>query len=148
VDSCRLAVIAAFAAAVSACAQASEIRGRIMDQDGEAVAGAAIIVLRSVVADGFRDDQAAGGAVTNDRGEYRLARLAPGRYTVRAAGFHMSSEYLGDDAPTPPSQDNFEPVEYRRPAVLRRLAASGLRVEAKPGEETTVDVKELSEVPR
>ena len=59
------------------------ITGRIVDDTGEPVVGAAVSVMRPRVTDGVRQLSRIGRPVeTNDRGEYRLFDLAPGSYYV------------------------------------------------------------------
>ncbi len=121
----------------------AEIRGRVLDTQGEPVAGVTIMVLRSTVTDGRRESLVSKTAATNDRGEYRAAGLAPGRYLVKAAGFQQTSVYLGDDPPVPDTQETFEPVWFPRargeemaaPVVLQAdgEAHADFSLELKPG---------------
>jgi hypothetical protein len=61
------------------------IAGRILDEDGEPLAGASVAALREIYSHGKRSLSIANTAETNDLGEYRLYGLAPGRYFVSAA---------------------------------------------------------------
>lgn len=60
------------------------IVGRVLDPDGQPVEGAAVHVLRPQVIDGLRRVAPISVTQSDDRGHYRVARLTPGRYTVRA----------------------------------------------------------------
>ncbi|HEY2379642.1 MAG TPA: carboxypeptidase-like regulatory domain-containing protein [Terriglobia bacterium] len=62
----------------------ASIAGRIFDEDGEPVARAQVNALRSVYKDGRRIMTNVQTVETNDRGEYRLFWLAPGRYYISA----------------------------------------------------------------
>ncbi|HXE75041.1 MAG TPA: carboxypeptidase-like regulatory domain-containing protein [Candidatus Xenobia bacterium] len=61
---------------------AAVIAGRVYDEDGEAVMGARVQALQFRYFQGRRQLFPARTATTNDRGEYRLIGLAPGRYFV------------------------------------------------------------------
>src|SRR4029077_10426781 len=59
------------------------IHGRVMDADGDPVAGAMVALLRTDYVRGVRQlTSGPNGRVTDDRGAYRFANLAPGRYYV------------------------------------------------------------------
>ncbi len=71
------------------------IAGRIVDDTGEPVVGAAVSLMRPRYIDGARQLARVGRAVeTNDRGEYRLFDLAPGSYYVG-----ISSTFPGESLP-------------------------------------------------
>jgi hypothetical protein len=60
------------------------ISGRVLDEDGEPLQGVGIQVLRFSYATGRRQLVPVGGAVSNDRGEYRVYALPAGRYFLLA----------------------------------------------------------------
>src|SRR5207244_885662 len=60
------------------------ISGRIYDRDGEPVGRAQVQALRSIYKDGHRVFTIVQSVESNDRGEYRIFWLAPGRYYVSA----------------------------------------------------------------
>ena len=60
------------------------ISGRILDEDGEAVPGATVRVMRYQYQQGDRRLTQAGTAQTDDRGQYRVWGLMPGDYYVNA----------------------------------------------------------------
>ena len=61
------------------------IAGRILDGEGEPLAGVQVEVMRYMYQRGRRQlQQAGGGASTNDLGEFRIFGLAPGKYIVSA----------------------------------------------------------------
>jgi len=64
---------------------AAVISGRVVDEDGEPVAWARVTAMQYRYVRGKRQLVPAGGATTDDRGEYRIFGLAPGRYWVSAA---------------------------------------------------------------
>ena len=65
----------------------SVISGRITDEEGEPVAGALVAALQMVFFDGGRRPVFAGagaGTSTDEAGQFRIGRLVPGDYFVRA----------------------------------------------------------------
>lgn len=69
--------------AVGTAPAASELRGRVVDAGtGEVLAGAEIVVTGAV----------AGSAITNERGEWRLAPLPDGEYEVRVRAIGYAQE--------------------------------------------------------
>jgi len=60
------------------------ITGRVVDEDGDPVAGASVSVMRYSYARGRRQLVSAGGNMSDDQGEYRIHSLPPGRYYVSA----------------------------------------------------------------
>ncbi len=60
------------------------ITGRVTDEDGEPVVNGFVQTLRLSYQRGQKQFFPAGGAQTNDRGEYRLFGITPGRYYVSA----------------------------------------------------------------
>ena len=67
-----------------AMAATGVIAGRIYDRDGEPIGRAQVQALRAVYKDGRRALTIVETAQTNERGEYRLFWLTPGRYYVAA----------------------------------------------------------------
>lgn len=62
------------------------ISGRITDENGEAIEGVNVYVMRSLFYEGQRKLVPVGGNVrTDDEGNYRIPRLAPGTYQVMAS---------------------------------------------------------------
>ena len=59
------------------------ISGRVLDADGDPVSNAQVLALRYSYADGKKELKTLGNARSNDRGEYRIAGLAPGRYYLK-----------------------------------------------------------------
>ena len=86
----RVVTVAAGQAITSIAFQltpAGTVSGVVTDSSGEAIAGAQVQLLRSTYnSDGERTLQAAGGDRTNDRGEYRVYWITPGRYYLRVIG--------------------------------------------------------------
>lgn len=62
----------------------SVISGRILDEHGEPMDRVQVLALKRVVAAGQRQSGPAGMAQTDDRGEFRIAGLGPGRYYIQA----------------------------------------------------------------
>src|SRR5256712_12241371 len=62
----------------------SAIAGRVLDEDGDAMPGVAVRVMRYQYQQGERRLTPAGSAQTDDRGQYRVWGLMPGDYYVSA----------------------------------------------------------------
>lgn len=60
------------------------IAGKIVDEDGDPIEGAQVAVMQYTYGNGARSLHTVDGAVTDDRGAYRVFRLKPGRYFVNA----------------------------------------------------------------
>jgi hypothetical protein len=80
---------------------AGVITGRVLDEEGETVAGVNVTLLRYGFSDGKRRPQNLNGARTDDRGEFRIENVAPGTYYVRA-------QPLPKPIPPPPADDESE----------------------------------------
>jgi Carboxypeptidase regulatory-like domain len=61
------------------------ITGRVVNEDGEGVQGAEVYALRPTYWGGRKAVSVAGSTRTDDRGEYRVYGLAPGRYYIRVS---------------------------------------------------------------
>jgi hypothetical protein len=59
------------------------ITGKIVDQDGWALAGSAVSAAYYTTVNGERHLRSGGRTETNDLGEYRLAGLRPGKYLIQ-----------------------------------------------------------------
>jgi hypothetical protein len=84
----------------------SVIAGRVTDDRRDPLRSVRIEALRREFRDGLRIWVAAGQAITDDRGEYRLFNLTPGTYYVRAAQSSMPPLYY----PGTPDSQNAVPV--------------------------------------
>lgn len=62
---------------------AGAISGKALDEDGEPIVGAIIQAMQYVYQQGTRMLMPSGTASTNDKGEYRIHDVRPGRYYVR-----------------------------------------------------------------
>jgi len=60
------------------------IAGKVVDEDGAPLRDVRIQAVRCEYPDGLRRYSIAGGSFTDDRGEFRVFDLSPGRYYVRA----------------------------------------------------------------
>lgn len=68
----------------------SAIAGRVLDEDGDAMPGVSVRVLRYQYQQGDRRLTSAGTAQTDDRGQYRVWGLMPGDYYVSAAARNVN----------------------------------------------------------
>ena len=73
----------------------SSVTGRVLDELGEPVQGAAVQLLRPRFQDGARRLVSVGGArMTDDRGAFRLFGVTPGRYILSASAGDVSTSEL------------------------------------------------------
>src|SRR5438552_18542859 len=96
------------------------ISGRIFDEFGEPVIGAEVRAMKSFYQRGGRILVPMQSAVTDDRGEYRLFWLPPGRYFVSAVGpmpdgfptwiLNDVRGHFSNDQPTGPAFYYFNPI--------------------------------------
>ena len=109
------------------------IAGRIFDEDGEPLPSVVVSALRETYSEGKRSLSTFSNVSTNDRGEYRLYGLAPGRYFVSAVYPHWG-RFGGseDDSDSPESeQEGYAKLYY--PGTPDREKATPITV--KSGEE-------------
>lgn len=62
----------------------SFITGRVVDEDGDPVDRAQVLLFKQAYRDGRKRWDNRGGSTTSDTGEYRFSNLTPGRYILRA----------------------------------------------------------------
>lgn len=60
------------------------VSGKIMNEASEPISGASVSLMQYRYEAGRRDLRALNGAVTNDKGEFRISDVAPGKYYLRA----------------------------------------------------------------
>jgi hypothetical protein len=66
------------------------ISGKVLDESGQPLEGASVNALRYDYSGGGKNLQTVGSAQTNDRGEYRIFDLQPGRYYLMAVAFRRN----------------------------------------------------------
>jgi protocatechuate 3,4-dioxygenase beta subunit len=99
----------------------ASLAGKVTDAYGEPVEGVVVEALALRVVEGRRQVRRQSSAVTDDRGQYRMAHLAPGRYQVRASSRGGGVVgYVGDTAPRMGQRESFAPVLY--PSVVAAAA--------------------------
>lgn len=101
------------------------INGRIVDEDNDPVAGAYVRTMRWGFMNGKRQLMPGGGATTDDRGQYRVYGIAPGRYYVSATyqGPNFMMVTAGESSPKE-SEEAYAPTYY--PGVLDASQASAV----------------------
>jgi protocatechuate 3,4-dioxygenase beta subunit len=105
------------------------IAGKVLDEDGEAVQGAQVTILR------HDESRRMGGgwntvgyAQTNDLGEYRVASIAPGTYLIRATWRNnMSAPYYPDRQLPSAPELAYIPTHY--PSAPDANTATAVKVE-------------------
>ena len=61
------------------------LTGTVVDENGDPIQGAEVQLIRSEIQAGLRQLRPASSAVTDDRGQYRVAQLIKGRYYIAAS---------------------------------------------------------------
>jgi protocatechuate 3,4-dioxygenase beta subunit len=105
------------------------ITGKVLDENGEAVQGAQVAILRRD--ESRRSGSAwnyAGSGQTSDLGEYRVAGIAPGSYVVRATWRDNTGTQYYPDRPLPAAPD-LTYVATHYPSALDVNAATAVTVE-------------------
>lgn len=103
------------------------ITGRVIDEEGEPVARATIMVAEEGRLGGRQQMGRVGGAATNDIGEFRIANLTPGRYVLAATyrgGFFGPGRLASGEEPP----ETYFPTFY--PSATDPAAAVSIEVGA------------------
>jgi protocatechuate 3,4-dioxygenase beta subunit len=103
------------------------ISGRILDEDGEPLEGVNVSVLRPQYFQAQRRFMGQGGNQTNDRGEFRITNVAPGKYYVLVQRMSMGG------GPIQQGAEEFGFPKLYFPGVETMDQAQ--RVEVGPGQE-------------
>ena len=114
----------------------ASIRGKVADDSGDAVEGATVIAMASGVRQGRRGTQLIQAVQTNDRGEYRIGSLRPGKYLIRVDNPTAHGGFYGKGGTTLPSPDSFAPLFYGG----SRDAAQATPLDLQAGAEARADV--------
>ncbi|HWQ54383.1 MAG TPA: carboxypeptidase regulatory-like domain-containing protein [Bryobacteraceae bacterium] len=96
------------------------VTGRVLDEDGEPVAGVQVQAMRYGYIQGRRMLRPAASSTTNDIGEYRLAGLPPGRFYLSAT--YRAAAMFGGGG----SADQYAPTYY--PGTADPAAAAPVQV--------------------
>jgi protocatechuate 3,4-dioxygenase beta subunit len=109
---------------------AGSVSGRIRDNSGQPAVGVQVQVLRSTYnANGQRSYISAGSSRTDDRGEYRLFWITPGRYMVMASSSPNVAAGALISSPNEMAGDGIAPTFYPSAIDIAQAAT----VEVKPG---------------
>jgi hypothetical protein len=111
------------------------VSGRIVDEDGDPVTGSFVQLLRyGYSGQGLRQFLSANAANTDDRGEYRIFGIAPGKYFLSAADPRNQPKPIPVDGPSQGQpEEDYVPTWY--PGTVDPSAAAQLLVG--PGEQLT-----------
>jgi len=77
------------------------IEGRVVDTDGEPMASVGVMLERFMTQEGKRNLRPMGGGNTDDRGQFRLYGIAPGKYYVSARYRDWQTENEGESTYPP-----------------------------------------------
>lgn len=111
------------------------IAGRVLDEHGEPIARANVMVMGYMYMPGGRQLSPRSSATTNDLGEYRAFGLPPGRYYIAATyRSNLSMSTTSEDrSAAPPPEEAYATTFYPGTADLRSAApveaAAGIAVE-------------------
>lgn len=111
------------------------IKGRILDSYGDPVSGILVHALQPRMESGHRRLTMLRWASSNDRGDYRLWDLAPGRYYVKVVGRGAATIMYVGEFRLPASDEAFAPVYYGGGPT----AATALPLTLAPGGEVQAD---------
>lgn len=113
---------------------AGVVTGRVRDSRGEAVAGVQVLLMRSIYNNlGQRTFTSSGAGSTDDRGEYRIFWIPPGRYVVSVASATTSLALLVLGGPSIVSDRTFPTTYY--PGTTE--PARAVTLDLQPGRELT-----------
>ncbi len=105
--------------------------GRVVDEDGEPIPNVQVRAMRMMYQNGRRSLMTASGSSTNDKGEYRMFGVPPGRYYIsalyRETTFYPATEIRSD------TDGDYAPVFY--PATTS--AQNALQVDVPAGHEVS-----------
>ena len=103
------------------------IAGRIVDEDGEPLAHVQVAPMRYMFRQGRRQLSPVGGASTDDRGDFRIFGIAPGRYFISANYTpRMFYDSTQDRSAAGPSDESYLPTYF--PGSTDPAAASAFDV--------------------
>ncbi len=114
--------------------QQSVVTGRVVDEDGEPVPRVSVQLTRLSYHNGKATQSPVGSAMTDDRGEYRIFEVAPGKYFLSATYSRNNFSYGRD---TTPSDDSYAPVYF--PGTTDPQSATKVTV-PKSGELNGIDI--------
>jgi len=77
------------------------VEGRVLDSDGEPLAHVQVMLERFMTLEGKRNLRPMGGGSTDDRGQFRLFGIGPGKYYVSARYRDWQTENEGDSTYPP-----------------------------------------------
>jgi len=114
----------------------ASIRGRVTDEDGESVPGVTIQAFEAGASNEHPQGELAGTAMTDDRGEFRIPLLPPGKFFVLASGQEAQHVYYGSAKPVHGTQEAFAPVYFGG----SRDASGAMAVELRAGIDARADI--------
>jgi protocatechuate 3,4-dioxygenase beta subunit len=107
------------------------ITGRILDEDGDPVAAVQVQLARMGYSQGRRQLSYANGGTTDDRGEYRIYGIAPGKYYVTATYRMMMAPVNALDRSAARPDEDYVTTYYPGTTV----AANAAQIEVAAGAE-------------
>jgi protocatechuate 3,4-dioxygenase beta subunit len=129
--------------------QDARIEGTITDDDNEPVRSANVQVFQRTHENGRQETRLFVGAVTDDRGHYVVAHLAPGTYFVAVSARPWYAQYFArnDPAPDPENRERVvgerEQMDVAYPFTFYPSAEDSIGatpIVLKPGDRATADI--------
>ncbi len=111
------------------------IEGRVLDANGEPLAGLEVQALTMEIFQGRREARVVSRKTTDDRGEYRLWHLAQGRYLLRVAQANRTIHAFYE--PASRTEEDLAPASVYYPNAPGQASAQVLRLA--PGVEERAD---------
>src|SRR4051812_27404829 len=116
---------------------AAVIRGRVLDEDGDPRPNAMVHTLQEMYVRGRKQRRPTSAVQTDDRGEFRLHGLVPGRYYV-LANYRNERGPQQEGQPADPAKPRMAYVPTYYPGASDREHASPLELHA--GDEVPIDI--------
>jgi Carboxypeptidase regulatory-like domain len=89
------------------------VTGTVTDAEGRPIMGVNVILYQTPVVDGQRSLTESRNITTDDRGQYRLWNITPGKYVLKAAGRGRGTAlYSTETLPTFSAAESFAPVFF------------------------------------
>lgn len=116
------------------------IGGKVVDEDGDPVANANVMLIGQSWQRGKLVYAPQNGSRTNDLGEFRISNVRPGKYYVFVEGFGNKQ---GPDVSAQPGKPDIRPVKTFYPAAARLEDATPVDVKAAQ-ELPSIDIRQLT----
>lgn len=94
------------------------VEGTVVNEDGEPLPGIRVQLMRGDVQEGQRRWQNYAANTTDDRGHFRLWRLTPGEYVLKAMGRYQNVMSYGEGVRFSESESSYGPQYYPQASTI------------------------------